>query len=219
MMELMSADLETWVRWFTFLPIVVASVIGFALTLWKLVQLRRANVPALHVSIGLREFLRAREFASAASLTETDDSRGARIAAVVIEAAGRSRAVVGDHAVQIGRQIARELEYGLGGLALIATLGPLLGLFGTVVGIVLVFNRLAALEGLASPQQLAGGIGTALYTTVVGLIVGMLALICHRYLSARVDSAVGDLEMMSHDLVDLVAGETGADARGEGEDT
>jgi biopolymer transport protein ExbB len=205
---MMPTDLASWVRWLTFLPIVLASVVGLALTLWKLVQLRQPNLPPLHVSIGLREFLEAGELEKAADLTSTDDARGAPIAAAAVAMVGRSRIAVSEQVGFLGRQIARELEFGLGGLALVATLGPLLGLFGTVVGIVLVFERLSALEGLASPQQLAGGIGTALYTTVAGLIVGMLALISHRYLSARVDHAVAELETMSYELVTLVTGDS-----------
>jgi biopolymer transport protein ExbB len=196
---MMPTDLASWVRWLTFLPIVLASVVGLALTLWKLVQLRQPNLPPLHVSIGLREFLEAGELEKAADLTSTDDARGAPIAAAAVAMVGRSRIAVSEQVGFLGRQIAREL---------VATLGPLLGLFGTVVGIVLVFERLSALEGLASPQQLAGGIGTALYTTVAGLIVGMLALISHRYLSARVDHAVAELETMSYELVTLVTGDS-----------
>jgi biopolymer transport protein ExbB len=98
----------------------------------------------------------------------------------------------------------RELEYGLGGLALIATLGPLLGLLGTVVGIIMIFGQLTAAVGTASPQQLAGGIGTALYTTVVGLIVGVLALVSHRLIAARIDRIVADLERSTLEVIEIV---------------
>src|SRR5690606_20720331 len=83
---------------------------------------------------------------------------------------GRSRVRLRERALESGARLARRLESGLDGLALIATLGPLFGLFGTVVGIVLVFERLAAGTGAASPRELAGGIGTALYTTIFGII-------------------------------------------------
>jgi len=204
---MLPTDLETWVRWLTFLPIVVASVVGLGLTLWKRAQLRRPNLPPPQVTHDLREFLAAQQIDKACELIQGNEARVSQIVTVVLASAGRSREAISDRAQQKGRQLASELEYGMGGLALIATLGPLLGLFGTVVGIVLVFKRLAALQGVASPQELAGGIGTALYTTIAGLIVGMLALVVHRYFAARIDRAVAELEAESGALVDQVCGE------------
>jgi len=204
---MLPTDFETWIRWLTFLPIVVASVFGLGLTLWKRAQLRRPNMLPPQVTHDLREFLAAHEVDKARELIQGDGARLSQIAAVVLASAGRSRQGIRERAQQKGRQLAAELEYGMGSLALIATLGPLLGLFGTVVGIVLVFKRLAALQGMASPQELAGGIGTALYTTIAGLIVGMLALVVHRYFAARIDRAVAELEAESANLVDQVCGE------------
>jgi biopolymer transport protein ExbB len=204
---MLPADLETWVRWLTFLPIVVASVVGLGLTLWKRAQLRRPNLPPPETAHDLREFLLAGQVDKARELIQGDETRGSQIVRVALASAGRSRDAIRDRVRQKGQQLAAELEYGMGSLALIATLGPLLGLFGTVVGIVLVFKRLAALQGMASPQDLAGGIGTALYTTIAGLIVGMLALVVHRYLAARIDRAVAELEAESASLIDQVCGE------------
>ena len=96
------------------------------------------------------------------------------------------------------------MEHGLGAMALIATLGPLLGLLGTVVGIVLVFNRLAVDGSVATASQLAGGIGTALYTTIAGLVVGVCGLIAHRYLTAQVDRLLAQLDTLGQELVDLL---------------
>ncbi len=78
------------------------------------------------------------------------------------------------------------------------------GLLGTVVGIVIVFDRLAGAGGLVSPGQLAGGIGIALYTTIAGLIVGIFALVSHRWLAARCDHATAKLEAIGHELLELV---------------
>jgi biopolymer transport protein ExbB len=155
----------------------------------------------------VHEFLGARQTGKAQALIQGDEARISQIVTVVLGNAGRSREVIGDRARRKGRQLATGLEYGMGGLALIATLGPLLGLFGTVVGIALVFQKLAALQGVASPQELAGGIGTALYTTIAGLIVGMLALVVHRYFAARIDRAMAELEAETAALVDQACGE------------
>lgn len=200
-------ELEIWVRWSTFLPIVAASVAGLGLTLWKHAQLRRPNLLPPEAMHDVHEFLGARQTGKAQALIQGDEARISQIVTVVLGNAGRSREVIGDRARRKGRQLATGLEYGMGGLALIATLGPLLGLFGTVVGIALVFQKLAALQGVASPQELAGGIGTALYTTIAGLIVGMLALVVHRYFAARIDRAMAELEAETAALVDQACGE------------
>ncbi len=95
----------------------------------------------------------------------------------------------------------RRLDYGLGAIALIATFGPLFGLLGTVIGIAIVFDRLAGAGGVVSPGQLAGGIGTALYTTIAGLIVGIFALVTHRWLTTLEDEAVWQLEGIGQELI------------------
>lgn len=86
---------------------------------------------------------------------------------------------------------------------MLTALGPLFGLLGTVIGIVLVFNRLATSDGMATPEDLAGGIGTELYTTIAGLIVGILALVAQRYLESRADQRVRQLEAFGTRMVKL----------------
>lgn len=199
-------DLETWIMWLTFAPLLGASVVGFALTLDMLVQLRRRNLLADEVREDFWRYVDGGELGKALNVALTRPSRAARIADALLTHASRRTDLLKERAIQTGAQIARELDGRLGGLALIATLGPLFGLFGTVVGIVLVFNRLAATEGVATPQQLAGGISTALYTTIAGLVIGILALVFHRYFSARVDRRVSELEGFGLDLVDRLTG-------------
>ncbi|MEN8161382.1 MAG: MotA/TolQ/ExbB proton channel family protein, partial [Myxococcota bacterium] len=137
----------------------------------------------------------------------TDASRGAPLLAAAAGAAGSPRELVKERLGVAGSAAAAEVEAGLGSLALLAALGPLFGLLGTVVGIVLVFNRLAAAGGVASPAELAGGIGTALYTTIAGLVVGILALVFQRYFASRADRAVAQLEAFALFLVELVEGD------------
>jgi biopolymer transport protein ExbB len=199
-------DIDTWVRALTLLPIVVCSVIGSALTLAKWVQLRRAQIAGDHLLLQVRPLVGAREYASALAVARRDRSHAARLIERAVALAGSPHERLAAQVEQAGRQLAREVDYGLGGVGLIATLGPLLGLFGTVVGIVLVFERLAGAQGIVSPHQLAGGIGTALYTTVAGLIVGMCALVSHRVLLALADGAIAQLETIGQELVDLIEG-------------
>ncbi len=196
---------ETWIRLLSFAPIALCSVTGCAVALWKWQQLRRPSLPSAHGLTRLYERIDAGDLSGALALVRTDPSRAARIVRSLLPLAGRASARLDARAGQAGGEIARELEHGLGALGLIATLGPLFGLLGTVVGITVVFNRLAGTVGLSSPQQLAGGIGTALHTTIAGLVVGVLALVSHRYLAARVDQLLGQLETVATDTVERLS--------------
>ena len=172
-------------------------MVGFALTLAKWRQTRRVAPPADYQLAEFNALVKDKDYGKAVNLGSRTSSLAVRVGIAVVRQAGMAREPLKDHAELVGRQVIRELEYGLGGLALIATLGPLFGLLGTVVGIILIFGQLTATGGLASPSQLAGGIGTALYTTVAGLIVGVVA-------AARVDRIVADLESTTLEVIELV---------------
>lgn len=203
---MLSPEFEVMVRWGTFVPLMVCSVAGLAITIAKWLQFRRPMRPsevvmgdiAHHVTDGNLDAARARAV--------DDESPGSRLIEAAAGCHGRPRDLIKEEVVRVGGELADEMEYGLGGLALLAALGPLFGLLGTVVGIVLVFNRLAASHGMATPEDLAGGIGTALYTTIVGLIVGILALVAQRYLESRADRRVRQLEAFGARIVDLFDG-------------
>lgn len=201
------ATLESWSRSLTFIPIIACSVVGFAVTIDRWRQFARRVVPPEATLQVVRARVEAGDPKAARQAVESDVSRGAALLAAALDSAGRRRQAVNDRVAFAGRKVVGELERGLGVLALLASLGPLLGLLGTVVGIVLVFNRLAASGGVATPAELAGGIGTALFTTIAGIVVGILSLVFHRYFSARVERIVTELEGLGLLTVDLVAGE------------
>jgi biopolymer transport protein ExbB len=205
MSSLTAADVETWIRVLSFVPIALCSVAGFAVALWKWQQLRRADFPSPAGLTRLYELLDTGDLSGALALVASDPSRAARIIRSLLPLAGRASARLDARAGQAGGEMARELEYGLGVLGMIATLGPLFGLLGTVVGITVVFNRLAGSAGLSSPQQLAGGIGTALHTTIAGLLVGVAARVSQREFAARGDQRIGQLETVATDSVERLS--------------
>lgn len=200
-------DLADWVRVFTFVPLIACSVVGLALPLAKWRQTRRVEPHTDDQLTTLMALVREQNYAQASRLATKASSLPVRLAIAVLPQTVTRRESLESHTELVGRRMVRELEYGLGGLGLIATLGPLFGLLGTVVGIILVFGQLTETVGQASPTQLAGGIGTALYTTVVGLLVGVLALVSHSLVSSRVDRVVADLEAISLELIELICGD------------
>lgn len=195
-------DVETWVVWLTYAPLMAASVVGFALTMAKFVAFRRRTLPSDDVRERLWRLLEKRDLEKALLVAEAESSRATHLVSVLLRQRDRSSDQLKDRAAHVGGVLAREMETGLDALALVATLGPLFGLFGTVVGITIVFNHLSAGDAAAGPQQLAGGIGTALYTTILGLIIGVLGLVFHSYFTARLERHVAELEDVALDVVE-----------------
>ena len=112
----------------------------------------------------------------------------------------RDRAVLKDAIEDTGRHVVHELERYLETLGTVAAVSPLLGLLGTVIGMVKVFTAITT-HGVGNPTVLAGGIAEALITTAAGLTVAIPALIGYRYYRTRVDTLVVDMEKEAIKLV------------------
>ena len=115
----------------------------------------------------------------------------------------RKRSVMKDSIEDTGRHVVHELERYLEALGTIAAVSPLLGLLGTVLGMVDVFTEIT-IEGVGNPAGLAGGISKALITTAAGLSVAIPALIGYRYYRNRVDTLVVDMEKEAIKLVEAL---------------
>lgn len=102
-----------------------------------------------------------------------------------------------------GRRGAVELEHFLAALGTIAMISPLLGLLGTVWGLIVVFDQIMT-TGLGQPSDLAGGIAQALITTAAGLAVAIPAVIFHRFFQRKVSVLVSQMESVAHQLMDVL---------------
>ena len=116
------------------------------------------------------------------------------------------RAVMKEAIEEVGRHVAHDLSRYLDMLGSIAAVSPLMGLLGTVIGMIRMFTALN-LHGAGDPQALAGGIGMALITTAAGLCVGIPALLCHRYLRGKVSGLVMDMEQEAIKMVEILHGD------------
>jgi len=116
------------------------------------------------------------------------------------------RAVMKECIEEAGRKVAHDLERFLNTLGTIAAVGPLLGLLGTVFGIIQVFSAMME-HGAGDPTALAGGISVALVTTAAGLTVAIPSLIFHRFFERLVDDLVVNMEEEALKLVEIVHGE------------
>ena len=115
----------------------------------------------------------------------------------------RERSVMKDSIEDTGRHVVHELERYLEALGTIAAVSPLLGLLGTVIGMVDVFTTITS-QGVGNAAALAGGIAQALITTAAGLTVAIPALIGYRYFRNRVDTLVVDMEKEAIKLVEAL---------------
>jgi len=191
-----------WPIW----PLLFASIVAVALIIERLVALRRAKV----VPVGLlqRVIGEVRQpSGNAAELAKTLDAHSplGRVLAAAVRNANATREVMKEAVEEAGRATTHELERYLTTLGTIASVSPLMGLFGTVVGMIEIFGSQS--PGGANPQELAHGISVALYNTGFGLLIAIPSLIFWRHFRALVDSFVVDMEQQAVRLVEVMHGD------------
>ncbi len=189
-----------WPIW----PLLLASVIAVALIIERLVALRRSKIaPAGLLQRALAEY--QQKGVNDAQLAELEkQSPLGRILAAGLRNAKSSREIMKESIEEAGRAVTHELERYLTTLGTIASISPLMGLFGTVVGMIDIFGSQSPTG--ANPQQLAHGISIALYNTGFGLVIAIPAMIFWRHFRALVDSLVIDMEMQAIRLVEVIQG-------------
>ena len=183
-------------------PILLCSIIGWAIFMERLFAYTRIRRSTLSIRNQVRENLEAGRGDEARLLCETRNVPLARILSRVLQYRGRNRGDRKALAEEVGEREALALQRYLGLLGTIANITPLLGLLGTVLGMIEAFNVLAR-EGAGTPATLGGGISEALITTAAGLSVAVPMILLHRYLSGRAERLVVDLEESTMQIVDL----------------
>lgn len=129
-----------------------------------------------------------------------------RIFAAALRNVGSTREVMRESIEEAGRAAAHDLARFLTTLGTIATMSPLLGLLGTIIGMIEIFG-VQGPTGMANPAQLAHGISVALYNAAFGIIVAVPSLVFYRHFRARVDSLVVEMEIQAVKLVEIIQGE------------
>jgi len=133
--------------------------------------------------------------------TLPDEAGRSRLLKSLMRARSEKR-LAQDLALQMAEKDLEDAEYGLPSLSVIAQSAPLLGLLGTVSGLIAAFIRIEALAGAVSPSDLAGGIWEALLTTVVGLVIAIPALIAHSFFMSRLQRYERELHLLLTRLID-----------------
>lgn len=185
------------------IPIGLCSVLALAIILERLWSLREGQILPRGVVDRIEALVRKGDLDGAKSLCEGARSSYARIIHAGLHNAGHRRAIIKELVEEAGRQEVVHLERYLNLLGTIASISPLLGLLGTVFGMIDLFSVITS-GGVGNPALLAGGISEALITTAAGLVVAIPALAFHRYFEGLIDRYVVELERFTLVVVEQI---------------
>ncbi|MBF0470115.1 MAG: MotA/TolQ/ExbB proton channel family protein [Gammaproteobacteria bacterium] len=188
------------------LPILLCSILALAIVLDRFWVLRQQRVAPLKLGEGLWKLHQSGQLNAQQIQRVSQDSPLGRILASGLINMHHEREVIKEVLEETGRQVVIELERYLNTLGTIASITPLLGLLGTVIGMIKVFAAITEF-GVGNPTILAGGISEALLTTAAGLAVAIPSLIFYRHFRRRVDLLVLKMEEEALKLVELIHGE------------
>lgn len=190
-------------------PILACSVAALAITIERLFVLRRATINTREFMDTMRTVLRQNRIQEAVEICTETDAPVARILKSGVLKHDRSKEDIREAIEDAGHLEVPRLERNLSSLATIAHISPLLGLLGTVTGMITAFAQIHNKQGLVNPSDLADGISSALVTTAAGLTVAIPTLVIYNYFVTRVDNMVLEMEISSSELVELLTKDRG----------
>lgn len=182
--------------------LLLTSVAAVALIVERAVSLKRAKVVPARLLDDVLILHRGQQITPEVIQRLEASSPIGRIFASGLRHEHAPREVMKEAMEETGRAVAHDLEKYLSALGTIASMAPLMGLFGTVVGMIEIFGAQAPAG--TNPQQLAHGISVALYNTALGLVIAIPAMIAYRFFRGRVDSLLVEMEQQSLRLIDTL---------------
>lgn len=198
-------------------PIIAASVVALGIVLERLWALQKRRVIPKHLVAQVWHWERNQQLDAERVKSIREGSPLGRVLAAGIAARDKEREVMRESVEETGRHVVHELERYLNSLGTIAAISPLLGLLGTVIGMIEVFTNLTV-HGAGDVSNLAGGISQALITTAAGLSVAIPSLMFYRYFRGRVDELVVYMEQEAVKLIEVMHGKRTTDSLREGQE-
>jgi biopolymer transport protein ExbB len=186
------------------IPIILCSVVALGVFLERIWALQKHRIIPDSFIKRIEELIGEQRLGDALLLCQENHNPMARVMAAALRTAKRSRARIKESVEEVGKYEGAMLERYVEVVGTIAAISPLLGLLGTVLGMIRVFQRVEEF-GLGDPSVFASGIWEALITTAIGLSVAIPAFIFYKYLLARVDRLIIEMEDRSLAMIDLVA--------------
>lgn len=181
-------------------PIILASIIAAAIVLERLWTLQAKRVLPTDLTDKVWRWVEQQQIQDKHIAALQQNSPLGKILAAGLANRHRDRAIMKESIEDTGRHVVHELDRFIGTLGMIASLSPLMGLLGTVLGMIRTFNAITT-EGIGNPAALAGGIAEALITTAAGLTVAIPAMIGYRFLRGKVERLVVQMEKEAMKLV------------------
>jgi len=190
------------------LPIILCSIAALAIIGERLWSLQRKRIIPKHLVAQIWQLHSKGAMTAEQIATVRNSSPLGRVLASGLSNVNAHREVMKESIEETGRHVVHELERYMNTLGTIAAISPLLGLLGTVIGMIKVFSVITS-QGVGNPAVLAGGISEALITTAAGLSVAIPALMAHRYFRGLIDGLVVFMEQEAIKLVEVIHGERG----------
>ncbi len=182
------------------IPLLLGSVLGLAIVLERGFGLRYRKILVPEIVTAINKIRNPEHIRVAERICEANPGPFASIILTTLQNQDLPREELKEAIIDQGRQEVRVLERGLVMLETIAAASPLLGLLGTVIGMIKVFNVISQ-QGIGQASVLSGGISEALITTVTGLSIGIPALVAFNYFTNKAESLVMDIEKHSATLL------------------
>jgi biopolymer transport protein ExbB len=187
-------------------PILLCSIVAAAICVERLWTLQRSRIVPKNLLAQIWSAVKTEDLDAARLRELRANSPLGQVLAAGVANAKRGREVMKEAMEETASAVSHDMERYLTSLGIIASISPLLGLLGTVVGMIKVFTALM-LEGAGNANVLAGGISQALITTAAGLSVAIPALIFHRFFLRRIDELVVTMEQEAGKLVEILQGD------------
>ena len=184
-------------------PIAVASFIGLAVIIERLFVLRRSRIIVPELAAAIDMLGGTRDLSAAYTLCQGRPGPFANIVKAGLDHAESDWTVIRDVLQETGRREATLLTRRVGVLETGAAISPLMGLLGTVLGMIRIFAAVSS-AGVGNPEALSGGISEAMVTTAAGLFIGIPALVAYNSLDARAGRLIFDLETYASKLLDAL---------------
>jgi biopolymer transport protein ExbB len=192
-------------------PIILCSIVAMAIIIERLWVLRKRRVLPENLVAQVWQMHRSSQLTTSHINNLRKGSPLGRILVAGLINRSHSREVMKEAIEEVGRQVVHELERYLNTLGTIASITPLLGLLGTVIGMIKVFSAIVT-AGVGNPGVLASGISEALLTTAAGLFVAIITLSFYRYFSGKVEKLVIAMEEQALKMVEVMQGEREKDS-------
>ena len=185
------------------IPIFLASAWGLTIYFERLWLLNAENVIPPRLKEKVNALADEGKIQEALVLAESSETPYGKVMREILEKSGRAYPYLKETAEDAGAAQVAFLERRMGSLETVIAISPLMGLLGTVLGMITVFQAVAE-KGVGSPMDMASGIWEALLSTAFGLSVAIIALVGHRQLSGRIDGFVAALEKEALNLVETL---------------